>query len=178
MDSSSEDEGNNKEKQNDTNSKSATPTKEQKDIPSSSALKIVIKSHKSPDKEKLEDDDDANKSDKDEKDIDASSNSKKHKKDKHKKKSKKPKVELIFEGIYRKGHGEPLSFVAQQTGNDKTTTFSLEEAIEADSKSLARFLADKVTFVAEGIPSVNVINASSSFSSIITGNSTITGNRV
>jgi hypothetical protein len=158
MDSSSEDEGNNsKEKQNDTNSKSSTPTK---DIPSSSSLKLVIKSHKNtPDKE-----DDANQSDKDaaENDVDESSSSKKHKKDKHKKKNKKPKVELIFEGIYRKGHGEPLSFVAQQTGSDQTTTFSLEEAIEADSKSLARFLADKVTFVAEGIPSVNVINASSS----------------
>jgi hypothetical protein len=158
MDSSSEDEGNiSKEKQNDTNSKSSTPTK---DIASSSSLKLVIKSHKNtPDKE-----DDANQSDKDaaENDVDESSSSKKHKKDKHKKKNKKPKVELIFEGIYRKGHGEPLSFVAQQTGSDQTTTFSLEEAIEADSKSLARFLADKVTFVAEGIPSVNVINASSS----------------
>jgi hypothetical protein len=158
MDSSSEDEGNiSKEKQNDTNSKSATPTK---DIASSSSLKLVIKSHKNtPDKE-----DDANNSDKDaaENDIEESSSSKKHKKDKHKKKNKKPKVELIFEGIYRKGHGEPLSFVAQQTGSDQTTTYSLEEAIEADSKSLARFLADKVTFVAEGIPSVNVINASTS----------------
>jgi hypothetical protein len=158
MDSSSEDEGNNsKEKQNDTNSKSATPTK---DIASSSSLKLVIKSHKNtPDKE-----DDANQSDKDaaENDVDESSSSKKHKKDKHKKKNKKPKVELIFEGIYRKGHGEPLSFVAQQAGSDQTTTYSLEEAIEADSKSLARFLADKVTFVAEGIPSVNVINASTS----------------
>ena len=41
-------------------------------------------------------------------------------------KNKKPRVELVFEGIYRRSPGESLSFVAKQVGTEAAIAYTLE----------------------------------------------------
>uniref|UniRef100_A0AC34QB50 Chromo domain-containing protein n=1 Tax=Panagrolaimus sp. JU765 TaxID=591449 RepID=A0AC34QB50_9BILA len=77
---------------------------------------------------------------------------KKHKKDKNKKKHKN---RLVFEGIFRKSNREPLNFVAKNAENSETRILTQEEAIDADSRSLARFLIGKITFDVNGSITVN-----------------------
>jgi len=84
---------------------------------------------------------------------------KKHKKEKHKKKHKR---KLVFEGVFKRNPGDVLSFVAKSAeGDGEPLILSHEEAIETDSRSLARFLIEKIEFKSDGSVVVNGGSSSS-----------------
>uniref|UniRef100_A0A7E4UX77 Chromo domain-containing protein n=1 Tax=Panagrellus redivivus TaxID=6233 RepID=A0A7E4UX77_PANRE len=95
--------------------------------------------------------------------------SKKSKKEKKRdKKHRKNKIQLEYVGCYRPAEDRPLSFVTRQinpeVSHGDTRVYTLEEAIEIDSRSLARYLSNYITFTPSGTPIVRPPRRSTSSS--------------